>query len=59
MRNVTVWTLGEDVATALGSLAERTMRLQCTVQDGEAWLGSAEADAVKIEWTVLKAPANA
>jgi uncharacterized protein YaeQ len=54
-----VWTLGEDVATALGSLAERTMRLQCTVQDGEAWLGSAEADAVKIEWTVLKAPANA
>ena len=28
-------------------------------QDGEAWLGSADADAVKIEWTVLKAPANA
>ena len=59
MRNVTVWSLGEDVAAALSKLAERTMRLQCTVQDGEAWLGSAEADAVKIEWTVLKAPANA
>lgn len=36
LRNVTVWTLGEDVAASLGSLAERTMRLQCTVQDGEA-----------------------
>ncbi|WP_233852075.1 YaeQ family protein [Paraburkholderia sp. HD33-4] len=59
LRNVTVWTLGEDVAASLGSLAERTMRLQCTVQDGEAWLGSAEADAVKIDWTVLKAPADA
>ena len=58
MRNVTVWSLGENVAAELGALAERTMRLQCTVQDGEAWLGSAEADAVKIEWTVLKAPAN-
>jgi len=56
---VTVWSLGENVAAELGSLAERTMRLQCTVQDGEAWLGSAEADAVKIDWTVLKAPANA
>jgi len=35
------------------------MRLQCTVQDGAAWLGSADADPVPIEWTVLKAPANA
>ncbi len=59
LRNVTVWTLGEDVGAALGKLAERTMRLQCTVQDGAAWLGSADADPVPIEWTVLKAPANA
>ncbi|WP_153101549.1 YaeQ family protein [Paraburkholderia hayleyella] len=59
LRNVTVWSLAEGVAAALGGLAERTMRLQCTVQDGAAWLGSAEADAVALEWTVLKAPANA
>ncbi|WJF90103.1 YaeQ family protein [Paraburkholderia bonniea] len=58
LRNVTVWSLGEGVASALGGLAERTMRLQCTVQDGEAWLGSADADAVPIEWSVLKEPAN-
>jgi hypothetical protein len=29
------------------------------VQDGAAWLGSADSDPVPIEWTVLKAPANA
>ncbi|MGF6596366.1 uncharacterized protein YaeQ [Paraburkholderia sp. GAS448] len=58
LRNVTVWSLGEGVAEALGGLAERTMRLQCTVQDGAAWLGSTEADPVPIEWTVLKAPAS-
>ncbi|HEY3597373.1 MAG TPA: YaeQ family protein [Paraburkholderia sp.] len=59
LRNVTVWSLGEGVASALGGLAERTMRLQCTVQDGDAWLGSANADAVPIEWTVLKGSSDA
>jgi uncharacterized protein YaeQ len=29
MQNVTVWSLTDGVATALGALAERTMRLQC------------------------------
>src|SRR5690349_19379739 len=46
LRNVTVWSLGENVAAALAGLAERTMRLQCTVQDNAAWLGSETADAV-------------
>ncbi|WP_042303011.1 YaeQ family protein [Paraburkholderia kururiensis] len=59
LRNVTVWSLGEGVAASLGALAERTMRLQCTVQDGAAWLGSAATEPVAIDWTVLKAPANA
>jgi uncharacterized protein YaeQ len=27
-------------ARSLASLAERTMRLQCTVQDGVIWLGN-------------------
>jgi hypothetical protein len=30
------------------------MRLQMTVQDGEVSLGSATADPVAVEWTVLK-----
>jgi uncharacterized protein YaeQ len=59
LRNVTVWSLGENVAPALAALAERTMRLQCTVQDNAAWLGSETADAVPIDWTVLKAGADA
>ncbi|MFC0695173.1 YaeQ family protein [Paraburkholderia humisilvae] len=59
LRNVTVWSLGDDVADALGALAQRTMRLQCTVQDGAAWLGSADSDAVPIEWTVLKVAPDA
>jgi uncharacterized protein YaeQ len=59
LSNVTVWSLGDGIAEALGGLAERTMRLQMTVQDHAAWLGSADADPVTIEWTVLKAPAQA
>lgn len=56
LRNVAVWSLGKGVAAALGALAERTMRLQCTVQDGAAWLGSDAEEPVTIDWTVLKAP---
>jgi uncharacterized protein YaeQ len=55
MQNVTVWSLKDGVAESLGRLAERTMRLQMTVQDGEVSLGSATADPVAVEWTVLKA----
>jgi uncharacterized protein YaeQ len=54
MQNVTVWSLTDGVAAALGGLAERTMRLQCTVQDGEASLGSASVDPVAIDWSVFK-----
>jgi uncharacterized protein YaeQ len=39
----------------LASLAERTMRLQVTVQDGAAWIGSERSEPVAVEWTVLKA----
>ncbi len=55
LRNVQVLSLADGVAAALGQFAERTMRLQCTVQDGAAWLSSATHDPVAIEWTVLKA----
>ena len=55
LRNVQVLSFADGVAAALGRFAERTMRLQCTVQDGAAWLSSATHDPVAIEWTVLKA----
>ena len=54
MQNVTVWSLTDGVAASLGALAERTMRLQCTIQDGEVSLGSASVDPVAIDWTVFK-----
>lgn len=59
LRNVRVVSLAEGVAASLGELAERTMRLQCTVQDGTAWLSSASHDPVAIEWIELKARAGA
>jgi len=59
LRNVQVLSLADGVAAALGRLAERTMRLQCTVQDGAAWISSADHDPVAVEWTTLKARADA
>ena len=56
LRNVTVRSLGEGVAASLGALAERTMRLHCTVQDGAAWISNTVSDPVAVEWTVFKAP---
>jgi uncharacterized protein YaeQ len=59
LRNLEVWSLAEGVGEALAGLAERTMRLQFTVQDGAAWLTTANADPVELQWTVLKARAGA
>ncbi|ABC36283.1 YaeQ protein family [Burkholderia thailandensis E264] len=59
LRNVQVTSLAEGVAAALGGIAERTMRLQCTIQDGGAWLSSETHDPVAIEWTTLKAREDA
>jgi len=38
--NLTVLQLSADSSHALATLAARTMRLQCMVQDGEIWLNS-------------------
>ncbi|MGN6315009.1 YaeQ family protein [Trinickia sp.] len=55
LRNVEVWSLAEGVGETLARLAERTMRLQFTVQDGAAWFTSASSDPVELQWSVLKA----
>ncbi|MGN6085204.1 YaeQ family protein [Trinickia sp.] len=57
LRNLEVWSLAEGAGEALARLAERTMRLQFTVQDGSAWLSSERADPVELQWAVLKARA--
>jgi len=38
LSNLTVRMLDDDSAEALTALASRTMRLQCTIQDGEVWI---------------------
>ena len=40
--NLTVLRLPADQSTALAGLADRSMRLQCTVQEGVVWLGDEE-----------------
>ncbi len=37
-RNLHVWQIESDTSQALAALAQRTMQLQVTVQDGSAWL---------------------
>ncbi len=38
--NLTVLQLSAETSQALADLAERTMRLQCMVQDGEIWINT-------------------
>ena len=40
--NIAVWQIPAEQAQALAALAERTMQLQVTVQDGTAWISSGD-----------------
>jgi uncharacterized protein YaeQ len=40
-----VWSLPPEGMAALTALAERTMRLTCTIQDGQVWVGSETGEA--------------
>ena len=40
--NIAVWQIPAEQAQALAGLAQRTMQLQVTVQDGTAWVGDGE-----------------
>ena len=53
-KNLTVIHIDADTSAALARLAQRTMQLQCTIQDGQIWLGSNE-DMVQIDPQVIKA----
>ena len=47
-RNLAVWRLPAEQSAQLGALAERSMQLQVTVQDGRVWVGNA-ATSVEID----------
>ena len=41
-RNLTVWQVPAEQSQALAALAQRTMQLQVTVQDGTVWIGDGQ-----------------
>lgn len=55
--NLAVWQIPSAQSQALAELAERSMQLQITVQDGQLWVGDAQ-HSVEIQPTLLK-PAKA
>ncbi|PKO25332.1 MAG: hypothetical protein CVU35_04730 [Betaproteobacteria bacterium HGW-Betaproteobacteria-8] len=52
-KNLTVINLPVESTAALAGLAQRTMTLQCTIQDGQLWLSNGNA-SVQVEREVLK-----
>ncbi|HXH71860.1 MAG TPA: YaeQ family protein, partial [Mariprofundaceae bacterium] len=55
--NLEVHAIGDDTVAALGALAERAMRLQCTIQDGHLLLGDGSR-SVEVAPLVRKAAAG-
>ncbi len=51
--NLSVINLPEAASQTLAKLAQRNMRLQCTIQDGQVWLADSN-DTAQIELVVLK-----
>lgn len=55
--NLTVVNLPAEASQILERLAQRSMRLQCTIQDGQIWLAD-DKDTAQIELVTLKAPSG-
>ncbi len=55
LENLTVYNLAAGSGQALAALAERSMRLAVTIEDGQVWFTS-DAGRVCVEPTVLKKP---
>ncbi len=53
LEKLRVLTVTAEESAALAALAERTMRLQCTIQDGQVWIGN-EAATLEIAPRWLK-----
>jgi uncharacterized protein YaeQ len=53
-KNLTIINLPVENTQALAKLAQRTMDLQCTIQDEQVWLSDG-ADSVQIDRVLLKA----
>ena len=53
LENVRVINLAQEATKALAAMAQRTMRLQCTLQDGQLWITDGDA-TVQIEPVTLQ-----
>ena len=53
LNNLTVLQLPSETAQALAGLAERSMALQCMVQDGDVWLNT-DSQSIAVKLTALK-----
>ena len=53
MRNLTVMSVPVGASQALAKLANRSMRLNCTIQDQQIWIADAD-DRVQVELTSLR-----
>lgn len=53
LKNLSIINLPVASTQALAKLAQRTMNLQCTIQDGQVWLSDGNA-SVQVERTILK-----
>lgn len=54
LKNLTVINLPQESTRAIAELAQRTMQLQCTIQDGQIWLSDGQ-ESVLVESSRLKA----
>lgn len=54
LHNLTVVNLPLDGSRALAQLAQPSMQLPCTIQEGQIWMGEGPNNA-HLEWTTLKA----
>jgi uncharacterized protein YaeQ len=52
LRNVSVIEISEAIAGSLTALAERSMRVDCTIQDAQVWL-AANGETLNFEPAVL------
>jgi uncharacterized protein YaeQ len=53
MQNLRVLSVPAAASQELAQLAQRTMQLQCTIQDGHVWLGDKDA-AIEVPLTTLR-----
>jgi uncharacterized protein YaeQ len=55
--NLAVWQLPSEQSQALARLAQRSMQLQVTVQEGQVWVGN-DRDSVEIHPVALQVPVS-